>query len=108
MVTAALLQHICNQFGGYRGPTLVLLVLSCIGKVRNDGGNAFRAGNLAGVNHDAELHERRIDVSMRGVHDIHIVLSNGLPNLHIRLADAVSSDLSLRQRDAQTERSLIR
>ena len=57
VVAATLLDHVGNQLGCNRGSAFVLLVLAGIRKQRNNGGDPLRAGNLAGMDHDAKFHE---------------------------------------------------
>jgi hypothetical protein len=61
MVTSCLSQHVGNQLGRNRGSTLILLVLSCVHEVRDDSGDPSCRGDLAGVDHDAELHQGGVD-----------------------------------------------
>lgn len=61
MVTSCLPQHIGYQLGRDRSSALVLLVLSCVHEVRNDSGDSSSRGNLAGMDHDAKLHQGGVD-----------------------------------------------
>lgn len=61
VVSATALNHVRDQLGRDGRPTLVLAVLPCIRKKRDYSRDAFGAGDFAGVNHDAELHKRRVD-----------------------------------------------
>lgn len=63
MVAASRLQHVGNQLCADWGPALVLLVLSRVWEVGNDGRDASGTGSLAGVDHDQKLHEAVIDVA---------------------------------------------
>ena len=95
MVTARFLNHISNKFGSNRCPALVFFVLPGIGKQRNDSSDSLCARNLAGMNHDAELHKSCVDSTTTGVDDIHIILAHRLLNSNLGLANAASSDLCL-------------
>lgn len=57
MVAAGGLQHVRHELGGDRSPTLILLVLTRVGEVGKDGGDAARRGGAAGVDEDEELHD---------------------------------------------------
>ena len=83
MVASRLLEHIGDEFGGDRRPTLILLVLTRVGEERDDGGNSLCAGDLTSVNHDAELHERGVDLAAAGVDDINVILANGLCDANV-------------------------
>lgn len=61
MVTATLLNHIRNQLCSDRRAAFILLVLPSVGEKRYDSSDPFSTGNLAGVDHDTELHERCVD-----------------------------------------------
>jgi len=95
MVTACLLNHIGNKLGSNRCPALVFFVLPSVGKQRNNGSDSLCARNLAGVNHNAELHKSCVDSTTTSVYDIHIILAHGLLNSNLSLANAASSDLCL-------------
>lgn len=88
MIAPRLLQHIRHQFGRDRRSALVFFVLPGIGKQREHRGDALRARDLAGVDHDAKLHQRGVDLPAPGVDNVHIVLAHGLDDPHVRLADA--------------------
>ena len=57
VVAAGGLQHVCHELGSDRSPTLILLVLACVGEVGKNGGDAARRGSAAGVDEDEELHD---------------------------------------------------
>ena len=88
VVASRLLEHVGDQFGGDRRPTLVLFVLTRIGEEGDDGGNPFRAGDLTGVDHDAEFHERSVYLAATSVDDIDVILANRLCNAHVGFTNA--------------------
>lgn len=102
VVASRLLEHVGDQFGGDRRPTLVFFVLARVREEGDDGGNPLRARNLAGVDHDAELHERRVDLATASVDDIHVILADRLCDAHVRLANAGFRDRGPRDGDAET------
>ena len=57
MVTPSCLEHIGDQTSRDRRTTLVFLVLPCVEKVRDHGRHTARAGRLARIDHDKQLHE---------------------------------------------------
>lgn len=61
MITSCLSQHVGNQLSCNRSSALILLVLSCIHEVRDDSGDPSCRGDLAGVDHDAKLHQGGVD-----------------------------------------------
>lgn len=95
MVASRLLDHVRYKFRSDRGPALVLLVLPSIGEERDNSRYPLRTGNLASMDHYAELHERGVDGSTAGSDDIHIVLSNGFRNLDCRFANGTPGDFCL-------------
>lgn len=81
VIAAGSLQHVGDQLGRDRCSTLVLLVLSGIGEVREDGRDATGAGGSAGMDHDQELHQAVVDVvGCRGLQDKDIFVSHGFTN----------------------------
>ncbi len=44
----------------------------------NDGGDPLRGGNLAGVDHDEQLHEVVVHLPAPGLHDVHVLASHRL------------------------------
>ena len=106
MVAAGLLQHVRDELRGDGSAALVLLVLTGIGEQGDDRGNALRARDLAGVDHNAHLHERGVHLPAARVDDVHIVLPHGLLDVDVRFADSALLDLGAAEWDAQTvERS---
>lgn len=61
---------------------LVLLVLPGVGEAGDDGGDAGRGGNLAGVDHDQQLHQVVVDLAAAALHDVDVLASHALPDLH--------------------------
>ena len=88
VVASRLLEHVGHQLCGYRRSTLVLFVLTCVGEERDDGGNSLCAGDLAGVDHDTELHQRGVDLAAAGVDDINVILADGLCDANVGFANA--------------------
>ena len=106
MVAAGLLQHVRDELRGDGSAALVLLVLTGIGEQGDDRGNALRARDLAGVDHNAHLHERGVHLPAARVDDVHIVLPHGLLDVDVCFADSALLDLGAAEWDAQTvERS---
>lgn len=103
MVAPALLDHVRDELCGNRRAALVLLVLARVREEREHRRDAPRARDLARVDHDAELHERRVHRRLRGVaarvDDVHVVVPDGLDDPHRRLADRRLGDLRAAQRD---------
>ena len=66
VVAARRLDHVGHELRGDGGAGFVLLVLTCVGEVGDDGGDAACRGGLAGVDHDEEFHEAVIDVARGG------------------------------------------
>lgn len=95
MVTARFLDHVGDKFGSNGCPALVLFVLSGIREQRNDSGNSLCACDLAGMNHDTELHKSCIDSTTTSVDDVHIILAHGFLNSDLRLPNTTSCDLCL-------------
>lgn len=63
MVATCGLKHIGHEFCGYGSSRFVFFVLSCVGEVGKDGGDAAGRGGLAGVYHDEELHYAVVDIA---------------------------------------------
>lgn len=66
VVTPSGLQHIGDKLRRDWRSALVLLVLTRIGEVWDDGCDAAGAGRLAGVDHDEKLHEPVVDIARQG------------------------------------------
>ena len=101
MVATRFLQHVRHQFCRDRCATLVLLVLSRIREQWDDSGDSLRAGDLASVDHDAQLHQGRVHSSAPRIDDVHVVLADGLYDTNVRLANAVLRQLCARDRYAE-------
>jgi hypothetical protein len=65
MVASCLLDHTGDEFCGDGSSRLVLLVLTSVREVRDNGGDSTSGSNLAGVNEDKELHET-VEEEVRG------------------------------------------
>lgn len=102
VVASRLLKHVGDQFGGDRRPTLVFLVLARIGEEGDDGGNSLRARDLAGVDHDTELHESGVDLAAASVDDIDVILADRLCDPHVGFANAGLCDRGSGNGNAET------
>jgi hypothetical protein len=103
MVAARPLDHVGHEFRSDRGSALVLLVLSSIRKERDNSRYPLRARDLAGVYHDAELHQCSIDCSAAGGNDVHVVLSNRFANLDSGFTHSAPGHFGLAQRETNAE-----
>jgi len=61
---------------------LVLLVLSGVGEARNDSCDADGRGDLAGVDHDEQLHQHIIYLAAPSLDNVHILSSHWLSYLN--------------------------
>lgn len=101
VVGATFLNHVRHQLGRDGSPTLVLAVLPCIRIERDYSRDALGAGDFAGVDHDAELHKRRVDrdgaisAGTTRVDDVDIGLANGFEDAERRFPRMVLGDLRL-------------
>ena len=89
-------EHVGHQLGADGGPALVLLVLPGVGKGGYDGRHPLRRGDLAGVDHDEQLHEVVVDLAPARLHDVHVLAADALPDLDARLevAELFRDDLA--------------
>jgi len=78
VVTSGTLQHIRHQLCGNGGTTAFFLILACIWEKWYNGSYPLCTSDLAGMDHNTELHERSIDRTTSGVNNVNIVLSNRL------------------------------
>ena len=101
MVTSGLLQHVRNQFCCDRCTTLVLFVLPSVREQWDDRSDSLRAGNLAGVDHNAKFHQGCIHGPASRIDDIHVVFSHGFCDANVCLANAAPRYLCTR--DLYTE-----
>lgn len=62
MVAASGLEHVGHQLSCDRCTALVLLILSRVREVGDDGGDAPGGGSFAGIDHDEELHQAIVDI----------------------------------------------
>lgn len=88
VVASRLLEHIRDEFGGYRCSTFILFVLTRIGEEGYDGSNSLCAGDLTGMDHDTKFHERGVDLATTGVHDVNVILANRFCDANVRFAYA--------------------
>lgn len=65
-------------------PYLVLFILSGVWKTRDHRGHPGRGGDLAGVDHDEELHQVVVDFATATLDDVDIFPSHAFTNLHTR------------------------
>lgn len=61
---------------------LVFFVLPGVGEAGDDGGDARWRGDLAGVNHDEQLHQVVVDLAAAALHDVHVLAAHALPDLY--------------------------
>lgn len=61
---------------------LVLLVLPGVREAGDDGGDAGRGGDLAGVDHDQQLHEVVVDFATTALDDVHVLTTHAFPNFN--------------------------
>ncbi|GMS87224.1 hypothetical protein PENTCL1PPCAC_9399 [Pristionchus entomophagus] len=78
-------EHVGDQLGGDGRARLVLLVLARVREARYDRGHSARGGDLAGVDHDEQLHEVVVDLAGRRLDDVHVLATHRLTDLHVRL-----------------------
>lgn len=104
MITPRLPQHVGDELGRDRRPTLILLILPRIGEMGHDRGDPPRTGDLARVDHDAQLEERGVDHPRAGVHDVDVVVADGFLDLDFRLSRGGLGDLGFGQRDPEAGR----
>ena len=102
VVASRLLKHVGDKFGGNRRPAFVFLVLTRIGEEGDDGGDSLRAGNLTGVDHDAELHECGVYLAAASVDDVDVILSDGLCDANVGFSNAGFRDGGSGDGDAET------
>ena len=100
MITARLLNHVCDQLGSNGCSTFVLFVLSRIREERYHRRDPFCACNFTRMDHYAELHQRRVDSARAGRDNIHIIFTDRLCYPYVGLAIAAASNLGLRKRQA--------
>ena len=59
---------------------LVLLILPRIWEARDDSRDPLRGGDLAGVDHDEQLHQVVVHLAAAGLHDVDVLSSHALAN----------------------------
>ena len=101
VITPCLSQHVGDQFGRDGRSRLVLLVLPRIGEMRHDRGDPPGRGDLARVDHDTELEQRRVDHPCAGVHDVDVIVSYGFLDLDLALPRGRLCDLGLGEGDPE-------
>ena len=56
--------------------------MSSVGEAWDDGGDSLCRSDLAGVDHDEQLHEVVVHLSAAGLQDVHVLPSHRLPDFH--------------------------
>ena len=59
-----------------------LCTIPGIGITGDDGGDALRRGDLAGVDHDEHLHEVVVQLAAARLHDVDVLAAHRLSDLH--------------------------
>ena len=75
-------------------PHLVLLVLPGVGEAGDDSGDPRGRGDLAGVYHDQQLHQIVVDLATATLHDVDILPTHALPDLHAARGDKQQTRIS--------------
>ena len=101
MIASRLLQHVSHQLRRDRRSTLVFLVLASVGEEGHYSRYALCTRNLASVHHNAYFDERSVDLAAARVDDVDIVLSYGLYDAYMALADPTLEDLGTAERDSE-------
>ena len=63
-------------------PHLVLLVLAGVGEAGDNCGDTGRRGDLAGVDHDEQLHQVVVDLPAAALDDVHVLATHALPDFN--------------------------
>ena len=100
-------EHIGHQLGGDGIAALGLAVLASIAEIGDHGGDAARAGALAGVDHNEQLHQTVVDGLAGGVDEEHVAAADGLIQGYGGLAVGEALDLRLAQLDADELADLL-
>jgi hypothetical protein len=79
MITARSLYHVGDEFGCYRGPGFIFLVLSSVRETRNDGSNPSSGSSPTGINHDEKFHQIVVNAVGPRLHDEHVLIPNRFP-----------------------------
>src|SRR5436305_14726586 len=80
------MKEIRHELGGDRNARLILPVLSCVTKKRNDGGDAIGTGAARRIDHDEQLHEMLVGWRTSRLNDENITAANILLDLDISFA----------------------
>lgn len=75
-------RHDRSNYTDIAHPHLVLLVLPSVGEAGDDGRDPGGRGDLAGIDHDQELHQIVIYLPAATLHDVDVLPTNTLPYLH--------------------------
>ncbi len=67
---------------GFFDRRIFLSYLSSVGEAWDDGGDSLCRSDLAGVDHDEQLHEVVVHLSAAGLQDVHVLPSHRLPDFH--------------------------
>lgn len=76
-------------------PHLVLLVLPSVGETGDDCGHPGSRGDLAGVDHDEELHQIVIDLTAAALHNVDVLTADALADLHAATRSDVTRQTAL-------------
>jgi len=79
MITSRGLEHVCDEFGGYRCAGFIFFVLSSIRETRNDGSDSSSGCCPTGINHDEKFHQIVVDAVRSCLHDKHILIPDRFP-----------------------------
>lgn len=74
---------------------LVFLVLARVGVAWDDGGDPAGGCDLAGVDHDQQLHQVVVNLSTSRLHDVHVLPPDGLPYFDAEKSIATLTPLRL-------------
>jgi len=76
---------------GYRC-YLVLLVLPCVWKARNDSGDAGSGCNLARIDHDEQFHYHVVYLTAATLNYEHVLTANGFTDFHTETTKNSNND----------------
>lgn len=84
MIGARHREHVGHQLGADWSARFVLLVLAGVRKARNDGRHTRSRSNLAGVDHDQQLHQIVVHLATARLDDVNILATHRFANLHAK------------------------
>lgn len=102
MVTTSLSQHVGDKLSGDGSSGLVLLILSCIGEMRDDGCDSSGRGNLASMDHDTEFHQMSVHSPCTRIDNVYIAISHALHDSDFGLTRRWLADVGSRERYSQS------